>query len=82
MFALQYTPGLDLPTVTVTEKARADPFTYDEELCKMSTSKIILRWHSIEFESRVRARRAKMWVRILGSGTKSKTRRPSYVEYS
>ena len=75
MFALQYIPGLDLPTVTVTEKARADPFTYDEELCKMSTSKIILRWHSIEFESRVR-------VRILGRRTKSKTRRPSYVEFS
>ena len=74
MFALQYIPGLDLPAVAVTEKVRADPFTY-EELSQMSTGKIILRWHSVEFESRVR-------VRILGRRTKSKTRRPSYVEFS
>jgi hypothetical protein len=64
MSVLQHIPGLDLPAVAVTEKVRADPFTY-EELSQMSTGKIILRWHSVEFESRVRARKVKMWVRIL-----------------
>jgi hypothetical protein len=52
-------PGLDPLTVTATEKARADLFTYDQELSKMSTCKIILRWHLVEFESRARARRVK-----------------------
>jgi hypothetical protein len=57
----------------VIEKARADPFTFDEELSKMSTSKIILRWNSVEFESSVRAGRAKVWTRIPGRRKKSKT---------
>ena len=77
MSALRYVPGLDLLTVTVAEKSRADPFTFDEELSKMSTSKIILRWDSVEFESRVRAGRAKVWTRILGRRKKSKTWRSS-----
>jgi hypothetical protein len=73
MPALPYIPGLDLLTVTVTEKARADPFTFDEELSKMSTSRIILRWNLVKFESSVRAGRAKVWTRILGRRKKSKT---------
>jgi hypothetical protein len=72
MSALQHVPGLDLLTMTVTEKARADQFTY-EELSQMSTGKIILRWHSVEFESRVRARKVKVWVRILEKRKKPKT---------
>jgi hypothetical protein len=55
--------------VAVTEKVRAGPFTYEE----LSTGKIILRWHSVEFESRVRARKVKMWVRILERRKKPKT---------